>query len=68
MDSSQLKKMPPPAMKSRPKKEIEWTVTNKCASYLQNIEREKRQKRREEVRDQAIAIQRRMVARVTEHE
>ena len=43
-------------------------MTHKGTSYLQKIEREKRQRRREEIREQAIALQRRMVSRVIEHE
>ena len=36
-------------MKIRPKKEIELTVTHKGRSDLQKIEKEKRQRRREEI-------------------
>ena len=43
-------------------------MTHKGTSDLQKIEREKRQRRREEIREQAIMLQRRKVARVTEHE
>ena len=55
-------------MKSRAKKEIIQTVNQKTTLDLQKIERDKRQKRREEQREQAIAQQRRMNTRVTEHE
>ena len=55
-------------MKSHPKKEIEQTVTHKGTSDLQRIEREKRLKRREERREQAIALQRGMTTRVTNQE
>ena len=55
-------------MKNRPKKEIEWIVTHKGALNLQKIERDKWKKRREDIREKAIALQIRMVARVTEHD
>ena len=55
-------------MNSRAKKEIIQMVTHKSTPYLQKIERDKRQKRREERREQVIALQRRMNTRVTEHE
>ena len=52
-------------MKSRPKKEIEQTMIHKGTMDLQNIEREKRLKRREERGERAIALQRGMSTRVT---
>ena len=55
-------------MKSQPKKEIERTVTHKGTMNLQKIEREKRLKRREEIRERAIALQRGMSTRVTDQE
>ena len=55
-------------MKSWTKKEIIWTVTHKSTPDLQKIERDKRQKRRGEHREHAIALQRRMNTRVIEHE
>ena len=55
-------------MKIHPKKEIEQTVTHKCTTDLQRIEREKRLKRREERRERAIALQRGMSTRVTDQE
>ena len=55
-------------MKIQPKKEIERMVTHKGASNLQKIEMEKRHTRREEIREKPIALQRRMVSRVTKHE
>ena len=55
-------------MKSKPKKEIEWTVTHKGMMDLQRIEREKRMKRREERRERAIALQRGMNTRVIDQE
>ena len=53
-------------MKSQPKKEIERIMTHKGTSNLQRIQREKRLKRREERREQAIALQRGMTTRVTD--
>ena len=53
-------------MKSQPKKEIERTVTHKGTVDLQKVGREKRMKRREERREQAIALQRGMNTRVTD--
>ena len=53
-------------MKSQPKKEIERTVTHKGTKYLQKVEREKKLKRREERREQAIALQRGMNTGVTD--
>ena len=50
-------------MKSRPKNEIEQTITHKGTSDLQRIEREKRLKTREERRAWAIALQRGMNTR-----
>ena len=55
-------------MKSQPKKEIERTVTHKGTANLQKVEREKRLKRKEERREQDIALQRRMTTMVTEQE
>ena len=55
-------------MKSRPKKEIERTVSQKCTADLQKIEREKRLQRREERRERAIALQRGMNTRVADQE
>ena len=55
-------------MKSRAKKEIIQTVNQKTTLDLQKIERDKRQKRREQLREQAIVLQRKMNTRVTEHE
>ena len=55
-------------MKSQPKNEIEQIVTHKGMTDLQKIEREKRLKRREERREMAIALQRRMSTRVTDQE
>ena len=55
-------------MKSQPKKEIERTVTHKGTTDLQKVEREKRLKRREERREQDIALQRGMNTRVTDQE
>ena len=43
-------------------------MTHKGKSDLQNIEREKRKRRREEIREKTIALQRRMVSRVTKIE
>ena len=53
-------------MKSQPKKEIKQTVTHKGTTDLQKVEREKRLKRREERREQDIALQRGMNTRVTD--
>ena len=53
-------------MKSRPKKEIEWTVTHKVTSDLQNLERENRKKRREELGEKSRSLQRGMATKVTE--
>ena len=55
-------------MKSQPKKEIERTVTHKGMTDLQRVEREKRMKRREDRREQTIALQRGMTTRVTDQE
>ena len=55
-------------MKIQPKKEIEQTVTHKGMADLQRVEREKRLKRREERREQAIELQRGMTTRVTDQE
>ena len=53
-----MKKIPPPAMRSRPKKEIKGTVIHKGTSDLQKLEREKRQKIREERREKSRTLQR----------
>ena len=53
-------------MKSQPKNEIERIVTHKGMIDLQRIERDKRLKRREEIRERAIALQRGMSTRVTD--
>ena len=50
------------------KKEIEWTGAHKSTSDLQRLEREKRLKRREEIREQVIALQRGMTTGVTDQE
>ena len=55
-------------MKSQPKKEIERTVTHKGTMDLQRIKREKKLKKREEIRERAIALQRGMSTRVTDQE
>ena len=55
-------------MKSRPKKEIERTVSHKGTTDFQKIEREKRLQRREERRERAIALQRGTSTRVTDQE
>ena len=55
-------------MKSWDKKETTQRVTHKRVVNLQKIKRDKRQKGREECREHAIALQRRMTTRVTEHE
>ena len=55
-------------MRSRPKNEIERTVSHKGMANLQKIEREKMLQRREERRERAIALQRRMSTRVTDQE
>ena len=61
-------KTPLPTIKNGDKKEIIQRVTDKRTSYLHNIEREKRQKRREELREQVVMIKRRMATRETKHE
>ena len=43
-------------------------MTHKGTFDLQKIEREKRQRRREEIREKFIALQRRKVSKVIEHE
>ena len=55
-------------MRSRPKKEIERTVSHKGTVDFQKIEREKRLQRREERRERALALQRGMSTRVTHKE
>ena len=55
-------------MRSRPKREIERTVSHKGMADLKKIEREKRLKRREERRERAIALQRGMSTRVIDQE
>ena len=60
--------MPSPTMKSRPKKEIERTVSHKGTTDLQKIEREKRLQIREERRERAIALQSGMNTRVADQE
>ena len=55
-------------MRSQPKKEIERTVSHKGTVDLQKIEREKRLQRREERREIALSLQRRMRTRVTDQE
>ena len=55
-------------MRSRPKKEIKRTVSHKGTTDLQKIEREKRLQRREERRERAITLQRRMNTRVADQE
>ena len=55
-------------MKSRAKKEIIWTATHKSTSDLQKIERDKRHKRREELREHAVMLKQRMATKVTSHE
>ena len=57
--------MPPSSVKSRDKKEIIQIVTHKSTPDLQKIERDKRQKRREELREHDIMLQIRMAIRVT---
>ena len=61
-------KTPPPAMKIQAKKKIIQIVNHKSTLDLQKIEREKRQKEREELREKATVVQRRMATRVTVHE
>ena len=55
-------------MKIWDKKETIQTGTHKSTLDLQKIERDKRQKRREECREKDVAFQRRMNTRVIEHE
>ena len=55
-------------MRSRPKREIERTISHKGTTDFQKIEREKRLQRREERRERAIALQRGMRTRVTDQE
>ena len=55
-------------MKSQDKKETNWIVTHKNTLDLQKNKRDKRHKRREELREQAIMLQRGMATRVTTHE
>ena len=55
-------------MRSQPKKEVERTVSHKGTADFQKIEREKRLQRREERRERALALQRRMSTRVTDQE
>ena len=55
-------------MRSRPKREIERTVSHKGTVDFQKIEREKRLQRREERRERSIALQRGMITRVTDQE
>ena len=43
-------------------------MTHKSTLYLQKIERENRHKRREELREQVVMLQRRMTTRVKEYE
>ena len=55
-------------MRSRPKKEIERTVSHKGTVDLHKIEREKRLQRREERRERGIMLQKGMSTRVTDQE
>ena len=55
-------------MKSQAKKEIIRIVTHKSTLDLQKIERDKRQKRRAELREKAVMLHRGMTTRVTTHE
>ena len=62
-----MEKIPSPAMKSWPRKEILLTMTHKGTSDLQKLSREKRQKIREERREKSRALKRGMTTGVTEH-
>ena len=55
-------------MNSRAKKELIQMVTHKITPDLQKLERDKRKKRMEELREKAITLQRRMNTKVTEHD
>ena len=56
-------------MKNKTKKEKNRTITHKSTPYIQKIEWEKRRKRKEEIREQAVVLQQeRMMNRVTESE